>query len=386
MRVLLAAKSFTKGGAATGIRNLRRALETVGIDVISVDGTVHARDARLRAIRGAERVLERVVFTPEVHCVRLGPPSVSLERVLEQYSPDIVQMGDVSGNTLSFEDLRRARVPVVHRMSDLWPYAGAHHYPDLSWTKSWRKVWADALLSKSVSVRGAGVDLLVAPSAWLAEEVRGHLEREVPIRIIRNAVAMPAYALPRTAPAAAVLRLGFISGKVLDPRKGFSRLGRTLERLGSADQEVSLEVFGDPSGAGIRQFGRVRVSYHGRFVPGDLERVFSSIDILMCPSVQDNSPNVVSEALAHGVPVIGQSGTGMASYIQPGRTGALVDFAALHDHQEHSLSEVLGDMRQRYASYSELAIEFVRSELSYSAIGDRYLATYRELLRRTKDT
>lgn len=371
MKILMVTKSFVKGGAATGARNLLGALCTTGSDVVTVDAFHAKKRHPIRAIRTIERLYERAFHDAETHCMRLGPPVFDLKQLFDQYRPDIIQLCDVSSNTIRFADIARVPCPVVHRMSDFWPYGGAHHYAAQS---PERPDFADRILRRLVFDGSSIPDCLVAPSHWLAAHLVGR-----DVEVLRNAVSIPDNLRPR-GPHKGTLRFGFISSQVLDPRKGFSSLPPFLEALNAkTGKTVELHIFGRCQKHRLPVIPNMNVVFHPSFSSDKLGDVYGTFDILLCPSRQDNSPNVVTEALAHGVPVIGQVGTGIASYIQS-ETGALVDFKAVNSYKLQHFSDTAQKISQNLDLYSECAYDYARQELSPGVIGKKYLALFNQLL------
>jgi glycosyltransferase involved in cell wall biosynthesis len=73
--------------------------------------------------------------------------------------------------------------------------------------------------------------------------------------------------------------------------------------------------------------GDSRISVAGPFAHADAPRVYASFDTLVVPSIwYENSPNVILEAFACGVPVLAADLGGMAELVDHERNGYL--FAA----------------------------------------------------------
>ncbi len=355
MKVLLVARSFTRGGAATGAANLGNALEAAGPDVIRVSA-----DAAPSRLRTTERVIERLLFDAETHCLRLGAPSIDLPAEVAKHHPDIVQLCDLSANTIDMGSVASLAVPTIHRMSDFWPYHGPSHYAEAS--------GEGAFLARKLFALG-GYDQLtptarVAPSDWLADRVQGTRPEVIP-----NAVAEVPSANTRMLSKGPV-RLGFISGKLHDPRKGLDRLLNAFQSL-PQDQTV-LHLYG----AGTEAADHDRVVNKGRFDRADLARVYDEIDILICPSRRDNSPNTVTEALSFGVPVIGQIGTGMETYVSE-EHGALLDFWG---ETIPDLKRAIAGITTRYTAYSNAALKRARSDFAPATVGQAYKTLYEKTL------
>lgn len=364
MRVLIVAKTFRRGGAASGARNLASSLNSVGIEVIEIDA--EQSSSFLNNIsRLAERVFERIFFGRETHCLKFSPATVSLRSLIKEYSPDIIQLCDVSGNTISFKEIPMISCPVVHRMSDFWPYNGADHY---SLNKDERKI-RNFLLRKLVFNDSYTPPYRVAPSHWLANNLKGD-----DITVIRNFVQAPA-GLPSRKVSSPV-RLGFIAGNIWDERKGLKNFLYTLKSVDTKNLNIDINIYGKSSPSDLNKLSEItdfKFNMLGEFSKDQLSDVYQSFDILVCPSTLDNSPNVVTEALAHGVPVICQSYTGMDSYISPD-FGALMDFTS--PDGPHSFLQQINRILSNYEVMSNNAYRYSTTMLSGKKIGGDYMELY----------
>jgi glycosyltransferase involved in cell wall biosynthesis len=129
--------------------------------------------------------------------------------------------------------------------------------------------------------------------------------------VIPNGVEIPGAA--RRSDPGGPLRVGFIGRD--SPDKGLDVWLDALERLGDAvdpcliGHGVPEAVAGTPSGRGWKVFGRI---------PDPWERC-GELDALIVPSRSEASPNVVLEAFARGVPVIGTAVGGAAELLAEGR-------------------------------------------------------------------
>ncbi len=75
----------------------------------------------------------------------------------------------------------------------------------------------------------------------------------------------------------------------------------------------------------IREYGlEEHVDLAGFMRPEEIAKEFESAAILVLPSYMETSPNVVSEAMVAGVPVIASNVGGIPSLIEDGKTGLLV--------------------------------------------------------------
>lgn len=376
MKVLLLTKTLTKGGAASGAANLLHALRAAGAEVVAMDAYAKQLGQPIDLLRKLERVCEHLACDAETHFLRLGSSVFDLVQLYEEHHPNVIQLCDVSGNVIRFSDIPKVPCPVVHRMSDFWPYHGARHYADVPPQKL---DLAEHLLQATIFKGHHLPEMRIAPSEWLAKALK-----DDEICIIRNAVTCPANIEPRQRPRRP-LRLGFIADPVTLPRKGFSTLPHLLAEVSHRWGEIALDVFGRITPTEVPDIPGVEVKVHGAFSRADRAHVYGGFDILICPSQLDNSPNVLTEALAYGVPVIAQSDTGMNSYVTP-YFGALIDFYGEHTATVGSLTYALEYLTSNFAQASRAALDYVTQELRPEVVGERYLNLYTELVSTGRQT
>jgi glycosyltransferase involved in cell wall biosynthesis len=129
---------------------------------------------------------------------------------------------------------------------------------------------------------------------------------------------------PRTDGA---LRIGFIGQLVR--HKGVHLLVQAFRALASHGRSVELHLFGHPDAdpAYTRRLRELagddpRIHFRGRFENDRVNQVLGSLDVTVTPSLwYENSPLVVLESRAAGVPVVTADAGGMAELVEDGVTG-----------------------------------------------------------------
>ena len=151
---------------------------------------------------------------------------------------------------------------------------------------------------------------------------------------------------------------------------------RELQHAYESGVKFKLHVFGKANASTKRFNYGFPINFLPPFRVSERSAAFSIFDILICPSVLDNSPNVVCEAFSEGVPVIGQSGTGIDSYITDCDNGYLHDFKS-YRAEPYCLGRKLDSVVASYSEFSRAAKMTAKFELSYETIGGQYLRLYR---------
>lgn len=123
----------------------------------------------------------------------------------------------------------------------------------------------------------------------------------------------------------------FGSANVTDVRKGFKQFAEALTLLNQQHPELAPEII---------LFGKGR-SYLFNELPytvrhlglltaeDDIVAAYNAADAMVVPSLEDNLPNTVIEALACGTPVVGFRTGGIPEMIDHGQNGYLADIGSV---------------------------------------------------------
>jgi glycosyltransferase involved in cell wall biosynthesis len=171
-------------------------------------------------------------------------------------------------------------------------------------------------------------------------------------------------------------------GAVKDERKGFHLLVEALRKCRQAGgtDKWRLLVFGANSGPSETTVG-IQVSYRGTVrTEADLPRIYQAADAFVIPSVQDNLPNTVLEALACGKPVVGFRSSGVATMIKDGCTGRLAEPFSV-DSLAKAIHEVLAtECREEWNAACRANFETL---YAWPGPALQYIRLYEDVLRRS---
>jgi glycosyltransferase involved in cell wall biosynthesis len=165
-----------------------------------------------------------------------------------------------------------------------------------------------------------------------------------------------------------------------DRRKGFHLLLPALQKLSQSEWQKRLElvVFGASEPLEPPDFG-FKANYIGKL--GDdisLSLLYAAADVFVAPSVQDNLPNTVMEALACGTPCVAFKIGGMPDMIEHEQNGYLAQPYEVED-LARGIAWVLED-RERYEKLCDRAREKAEEEFTLELQAQRYLSLYKELI------
>lgn len=322
-------------------------------------------------------------------------------------SADIIHLAWINQGMLSLQGIRKilaSEKPVVWTLHDLWPVSGICHYARgcenfISGCGNCRLLpgggVADDLSSRiwrrKKAVYKSGNISFVACSNWLCEQARhSGLAQGIEITSVPNAIDTDVFrpADRREARLAAGLPTDkkvilFASQKVTDERKGASYLVSAIRKLCDEHPEVAqtavVALLGAHSDDLARQLS-LPVFALG-YVSGDdrLAQVYNAADVFVLPSMEDNLPNTLMEALACGVPCVGFRVGGIPEMIDNMLDGYVAEAGSSDDLAEGLrwvLAEADGDMLSREA------VAKVRERYSEEAVIKKYTEVYRRAIER----
>jgi glycosyltransferase involved in cell wall biosynthesis len=172
---------------------------------------------------------------------------------------------------------------------------------------------------------------IVTPSRWLGQVVKqSPIFSRFRIETIPYGIDLDDFAPRDRAAARDVLRIPqdshvilFLAEMLDNRRKGFPLLEEALSSCSRlVDRLWLLSVGHNPPQPKTDVQGS-----HLNYVGNDrfLSLAYSAADLFVIPSLQDNLPNTVLEAMACGTPVVGFDVGGIRDMIRPDRTGVLVE-------------------------------------------------------------
>jgi glycosyltransferase involved in cell wall biosynthesis len=211
---------------------------------------------------------------------------------------------------------------------------------------------------------------LISPSAWLQTLARDNpATKELRTHIVRNPVPQVFFDVPNMATHEGKLRILFISAHLNTRMKGLTTLISALNLIAEKGFSAHFELLFVGHGQ-VPDFLDPRIAFETAVTNTDQEtaNVLSRCQILALPSIQDNLPSTMSEAICAGLSVVGTKTGGidevLISYEQP--TVNVGDALGL-------ASELLSLLKFRTTPSRSKAID----EFSYSAVAKSMIRIYK---------
>lgn len=315
-------------------------------------------------------------------------------------APDIVHLHWIPQGFVQIESLENPGYPVVWTLHDSWPFTGGCHLPG-NCQKYMEECGACPVLGstakKDLSHRvwqrkhqNYSVDRMtfIAPSHWMAARAKASsLLRGCTVEVIPNGIDITQYAPGDW--CAARDKLGLPRNRRLilfgarhalsDRNKGIDELCTALGQLPAELRDQStLVLFGETTRAPLPAFGMEVINRGEIKDEAEIVELYRAADLLVVSSREENLPNMVSEAMACGLPCVAFDVGGIADQILPRITGCLapaLDTRAL----SAEIAWLLENAESRSA-LSQRAREHAMTNFSLDRVARRHLALYHRLV------
>ncbi|MEG4168472.1 MULTISPECIES: glycosyltransferase family 4 protein [unclassified Microcoleus] len=413
MKVVIVNSSDTEGGAARAAYRLQQGLQGIGVSSQMLVKNKGSGDSSVILSQNSiTNKLDKIISTLYNSPLRLYPerrPVIfstewlpdSLDVQISKIKPDIINLHWVCGGYLQVESIPNFKQPLVWTLHDMWPFTGGCHYsedcnrytqscgscPQLHSKKESdlsRWVWQrKAKAWKKLNLT------LVSPSIWLAKCANSSsLFKDFRVEVIPNGINTQKYKPINRQWAREILNLPQDKQIVLfgsaggtgDRWKGFNLLVPALQSLSKSGwkDRIELVVFGSSEPENPIELG-FKTNYVGRLADDiSLATVYAAADIFVAPSVIDNLPNTVMEALACGIPSAAFNIGGLPDLIEHCSNGYLAQPYETED-LARGIAWVLEDPT-RHQKLCIRARQKVEKEFTLDIQANRYLSIFNDVV------
>ncbi|NJN85117.1 MAG: glycosyltransferase [Leptolyngbyaceae cyanobacterium SL_7_1] len=427
MKVILISTYDVEGGAARAAHRLHQGLRQIGQDVLMLSRYKVSSDDTIGRINpllgvGIDRLEQLQAIQDEyINANRtnlsntlfsLPYPGFDLSQLACVQEADIINLHWVAyfQSPHTIKKLLDLGKPIVWTLHDMWAFTGGCHYSS-GCTKykddcgSCPQLLSDpfniaalVLKDKIESILGENLTI-VTPSRWLADCAReSRLFKHNSIHVIPYGIEADVFTpLPKPD---AKQQLGIDSNKItllfgagtgVELRKGFAELVEAvqycLENLKFqqlvVDGLIEILCFGYPSqlldllAIPVRSLGVVTSDHQ-------LRTIYSAADYFILPSLEDNLPNTMMEAMSCGTPVIAFDSGGIPDMVENGITGRLVPTKDTRK-LAHAILDCVFDLTDRQRM-SIACREVIGNKYSISVQAERYVSLFQKLLEPRTET
>jgi glycosyltransferase involved in cell wall biosynthesis len=416
MRVLIINTSERIGGAAVAASRLNEALKNNGIkskmlvrdkqtDILNVVGLNHNWLTLWRF------VWERIVIwmanrfkRNNLFAVDIANTGYDITSLPEFTQADVIHLHWVNQGMLSLKNLLkifRSGKPIVWTMHDMWPATSICHHArecnnyqtechncpfiygggsrhDLS-NKVFRKKkrlygechiqfvtcsrWLEGRVSSSALLRGQNVCSIPNP-------INTQLFKPLSQAEARQRVGLPA--------DKKLILFGAL--KITDKRKGIDYFIEACKLLAEKHPEmkdrVGIVMLGKQSETvnGLLPFPIYAIDY--TIDEHKIVDIYNAVDLFATPSLEENLPNTIMEAMACGTPCVGFQTGGIPEMIDHLHNGYVAEYKSAEDFANGMFWTL---QESEYASLAEQARRKVVSSYSESTIARKYIEVYNKV-------
>ena len=416
MRVLIVNTSERIGGAAIAAGRLVEALKNNGIKAKML-GREKQTD-RLRVIglnknwwKVWQFIWERILIWKEnrfkkhnLFAVDIANTGTDITVLPEFQAADIIHLHWINQGMLSLNDIRKILLsgkPVVWTMHDMWPCTGichharecdkyhqeCHHCPYI-YKGGGKKDLSNQVFKKKQEIYQTATVTFGTCSRWLKERA-GHsaLRNGHTIVDIPNPISTGLFKPQNSLAARSKMELPtdkklilFGSVKVTDKRKGIDYFVESCKLLAEMHPELKEELGVVVYGKNSEQlkplipFQVYALDYISN--EKDLVNIYNAVDLYVTPSLEENLPTTIMEAMACGVPCVGFNVGGIPEMIDHLHNGYVAEYKSAEDLANGiiwTLSE------SEYQSLSEEACRKAVSNYSESIVAKKYIDIYNKI-------
>ena len=408
MRVLIVNTSERTGGAAVAANRLMKALINHGVkakmlvrdketDSLTVIGLPKSPMLHWHFLWERLVVFIRSRFSRKhLFEIDLANTGSDITRLPEFQEADVIHLHWINQGMLSLDGIQkilRSGKPVVWTMHDIWPATAICHLTlgcrsFTSACKSCRLLPGGSRLAQSVWRKKQRLledenIYFVACSHWLEQEakssalLKGHKITSIPNPIdthIYNNRCNKQEARQRLGLPADKKLILFVSQRVTNRNKGMDYLMKACDMLKDLPQ-LGVVILGGHAEEVTTQLPTFPLGYvndEHRIVD-----VYNAVDVFVLPSLSENLPNTIMEAMACGVPCVGFRVGGIPEEIDHKQNGYVADYRSAED-LARGIRWILTEAD--YESLSQHAVQKVAQTYSQQSVALKYLDIYQQAM------
>lgn len=425
MKVVLINTSERSGGAAIACNRLMEALQKEGLQVSLLVRNKATTNPHVftvntsyfkRKINFARFVWERLIIYINNKFNKKNLFAVSLANIGTNISQhpairdaDIIHIHWINQGFLSLKNIHQlinTNKPIVWTMHDMWAYTAICHHsrecnkyttqcqqcPFLNSTK--QNDLSAKYFKKKKKLYTAAPICFVGCSQWVTNGAHKSqlLLGQHKILSIPNPINISQY--KPTNKQQAKLHFNFFTNKklilfgapkVTDKRKGIDYLIDACNILANISPDLKNEIeiitFGQNTDA-IKQ--QLPFTVHSMNYISDIDEMvtlYNCADVYVTPSLEENLPNTIMEAMACGLPCVGFNVGGIPEMINHRENGYVACYKSAND-LANGIHWVL--FTSNYNLLSQNAQQKVRTSYAEHIVAQKYISVYKECMQKNQ--
>lgn len=407
MKVLIISTYDIQGGAAIAATRLLHAMRHAGCDVSMVVRTKLGSDTAVFTA-GSKKVntlrfywergviyLYNCLSRKNLFDVSIANTGVSITELPVFKEADVIHLHWINQGMLSIKEIRKilsSGKKVVWTMHDMWPFTGICHHAGACDSYTFgcgycpylktpsRNDLSHIVFKQKHSVYLTGNITFTACSHWLRELAelspltQGHRVTSIP-----NPIDTGTYRPMDKSEVRKKLNLPldkkiilFAAVKASDKRKGMDYLMEAA-RLMSDHSESLLFLIAGNQGEEIGKQLALPARSMGYLPPQQMPELYNAADLFVTPSLYENLPNTIMEAMACGTPCVGFQIGGIPEMISHRENGYVARYRDAADLAEGILWALRDEL---HTTLSANARRKVVDEYSQEKVAQQYRKIY----------
>jgi len=416
MKIVLLNTSERTGGAAVAANRLMRALNKAGHEAKMLVRDKQTGDKNIVSINTSwvrkkinfiRFAWERLVIfacnrfsKKNLFAVSIANTGTNISKHPLVKDADIIHLHWINQGFLSLKNiwqLIKLGKPIVWTMHDMWPCTGICHHArtctnyQLSCRNcfflqhpSKKDLSARTFIKKFRLLKMSNITFITC-SEWLCNRTKASaLFSNKQITAIPNPVDIGRFKpIPKNIarhhfglPENKRLLL-FSAVNLSNQRKGFAYMAKAIGLLADYKDTLELVMVGNK-----KQHDMPTLPLNVRYVPyiaeeDEMVMLYNAIDLYVTPSLEENLPNTIMEAMACGTPCVGFNVGGIPEMIDHKKTGYVAEYKSAQD-LANGIRWALFE-----ADYKELSLQArKKAESCYDekSVAAKYIALYQSLL------
>lgn len=389
----------TKGGAGKVAYRLQNELKKRGYKTSYLVARKYSKNNDVKLIRSDSNLRRRILGKLSYYLANDLDlfPSKHILKLPEFKSADIIHCHNLHSNYFNFSILEKiSRLkPIIWTFHDMWPITAhcAHSfdgpvkksgfftcpsldiYPAIAWHNE------KYLENRKTKVYTNSNFHIITPSKWLADKVGQSVLKDKPLTIIYNGVDTSVFKPWPKSQCRHELNLPQNKKIILiiakrgqsNPWKGGNYVQDIINDYCNNIDTYFIDLGGDENKTGANT---KTVSYVND--QETLAKYYSAADMLLYPSIADNCPLVVLEAMACGLPVVTFNTGGIPELIEHKINGYIAEYKNVYDLKS-GVAYLLNMPHQEIEEMKQNSVNKISAGCTIEKMADQYVEIYQKI-------